>query len=73
MSSRFEGDLQPFCEAVEAVGFKRFSLKTDMTHFVEIMFDKVPSNADNKSKAQKKKMAAKKSELTLAPCLYKRR
>lgn len=71
MASRFDGDIKPFCDAVECVGFKLLSHKIDLTHFVVLKFEKL--SEEDKSKAKKKKKGHRNMEIALAPCLYKKR
>jgi len=68
VSSRFNRDMKTFSDGVESIGFKCTSCNTDMTHFATLTFKKTQSKAVT-GKQKKSKVA----DISLAPCLYKKR
>lgn len=79
MASRFEGDIKTFSDNVEKLGFKCTSCKTNMSHFITLTFKKTAASAvvgSGKAAVKHKRKitaATGASDITLAPCLYKRR
>ena len=67
MLSRFDGDPRTFRESVEAVGFKCTSCKANTTHFITLVFKKVKPTSLS-GKARKGRV-----DISLTPCLYKKR
>ncbi|KAF6034943.1 hypothetical protein EB796_006744 [Bugula neritina] len=68
VSSRFNRDMKTFSDGVESIGFKCTSCNTDMTHFATLTFKKTQSKAVT-GKQRKSKVV----DISLAPCLYKKR
>ncbi|XP_067939235.1 ribosomal RNA-processing protein 8-like [Watersipora subatra] len=65
VESRFDRGLDTFCIGVESFGFKRTSSRNDLSHFVTVAF--------RKTSVAKGKGSKQKADISLAPCLYKKR